>query len=485
MVMADEIELKLELSPAGAEQLLAADMLAKAPKVAKQLSTYFDTDDRALAEAGFSLRIRRTGRTRIQTIKANGASTAGLFMRTEWERPVDGDTPLLDHTSPLLTVLGNAANDAAPIFEVRIERRKWVLDEEGTSIEVVLDRGEVVIGDQREAVCEIELELKIGNPADLFGLARRIAEVAPVRLGVLAKSDRGYALTEAPRNCFRAAPIALSADIDAAGAFKRIVQACIRQYRLNEDGLVARRDPLALHQARVAIRRMRSAFSIFKPMIGDDGAALRDELRWLASQLGDVRDLDVLVDAAPAGLLRDQIGAARAAAYDDLLATLDTKRARTIMIDVADWLAQGRWTGGEDRKVDGNQPARAFAASALARLRRRIKRQGESLAGVSDEMRHEVRKDAKKLRYASEFFASLFGRKREQRRYRHFVDALETLQDRLGALNDLAVSPAVLTRLGLNDDPEAAALLNGSSKRKMLERAEDAYEQLFDTKRFW
>ncbi len=481
--MADEVELKLELPAADADHLFSSELFAGKAKTAKQVSIYFDTPDNAVADAGFSLRIRRAGNTRIQTIKADGASSAGLFARTEWERPVENDVPVLDYATPLPTVLGKAAEKIAPRFEVHIERRKWVIDEAGTSIEVVLDRGEVQCGDRTDPVCEIELELKLGDPAALFLLARKIDAVVAVRLGVLTKSERGYRLAAAEQASVKAGPVALGADISAADAFKRIIQSCIRQYRLNEALLLSSRNPNALHQARVAVRRMRSAFSIFKPMIGDDGTGLRDELKWLASALGEARDLDVLMERAPPGALHVRIAEARDTTYDSLFTTLADPRARTIMFDIAHWVAQGQWADSDDV---GGQPARAFAASVLARFRRRIKRRGKGLAAANDEMRHEVRKDAKKLRYASEFFASLFTRKREQRRHQRFVSALEELQDRLGALNDLAAAPGLIGKLGLGDYDGASLLLpSDSSRKKMLQRAEEAHEELVDTKRFW
>lgn len=483
--MADEIELKLELFAADAERVIASNLFADG-KVVQQVSTYFDTGDHALAKAGFSLRIRQTGDIRVQTIKANGTSTAGLFMRTEWERLVEEDAPVLDHATPLPAILGAAADDIAPLFEVRVERHKWVVDEDGSIIEVVLDRGEIVAGDRADPVCEIELELTLGDPAALFGFARKIDAVVPVRLGVGTKSDRGHVLIEALRTCVRSAPVALEAGIDAAGAFKAVVQACIRQYRTNETLLLDRRDPLALHQARVAIRRMRSAFSIFKPMIDDEGAGQCEELRWLASELGKCRDLDVLLDRSPSGPLRDRIAAARTTAYDSLLEILNTHRARIIMLNITHWLMQGRWTGSENREVHGDQSARTFARTVLARFRRRIKRRGEGLASATDEVRHEIRKDAKKLRYASEFFSSLFLRKRERRRHERFVATLEDLQDRLGAFNDLAAAHDVLATIGLAEEADARRLLPAASARKkMLQRAEHAYDELFDTKRFW
>lgn len=481
--MADEIELKLELSSADAERMLGSKLFADDAKTVKQVATYFDTGDHAVAKAGLSLRIRRTGDVRIQTIKADGPSAVGLFVRTEWERSVDSDTPHLDHTTPLPMMLGDAVDQIAPIFDVRVERRKWIMDEEGTSIEVVLDRGEVAAGEHLAPICEIELELKLGDPAALFGLARRIDAIVPVRLGVVTKSERGYRLIPAPQASIKALTIALPSDGSTADAFRHIVQSCIRQFRLNEDLLFETRDPKALHQARVAIRRLRSAFSIFKPMIGDAGAGLGEELRWLAACLGDVRDLDVLLGRAPSGALHEQIAAARETAYDALFDILAGDRARAIMLNIVQFLAQSRWA---DEDGFGAQPARLFATTVLARLRRRIKRRSRAIAGSDDEARHDVRKDAKKLRYASEFFGSLFSRKREQRRQKRFVAALEGLQDRLGTLNDLVTARDVMTRHGWIGQSGADALLpSDRGRKKLLQQADDAYDELFDTKRFW
>lgn len=484
--MTDEIELKLELLPADAERIAASRLFSGEPKVADQLSIYFDTGANAVAKAGFSLRIRRSEGVRIQTIKADGASSVGLFARTEWERPVDDDVPVLDYATPLPTVLGRDVENIGPVFEARVERSQWIVVEDETTIEVVLDRGEMVSGDRSEPVCEIELELKLGNPGALFGLARKIDAIVPVRLGVVSKSERGYGLAGKERACVKAGPVALAPDASASEAFQHIIQSCIRQFRLNEALVMASRDPRALHQARVAIRRMRSAFSIFKPMIGDDGAELRGELKWLAATLGDVRDIDVLLGRAPPGPIHDRIAAARVSAYEDLLEVLAGHRARVMMLNVAHWVVQGRWMDGEGGDAHGGQPAQVFAAMALARFRRRIKRRGKGFAELDDETRHEVRKDAKKLRYASEFFASLFSRKREQRRHERFVSALEAMQDRLGALNDLAAVPAVLTRLGLAGEARAGEFVSGGPGReKMLQRAEEAYDELLDTKKFW
>lgn len=483
--MADEVELKLEIASGDAAKFEASGFLADSPEKVRQISTYFDTPEHDVARAGFSLRIRRSGKKRVQTIKADGASAVGLFMRSEWERAAENDTPVLDYTTPLPALLGDKVDSIAPAFEVEIHRQAWTVDEGDTTIELVLDRGEVVAGARRSPVCEIEVELKSGDPAVLFALARRIDAVVPVRLGVLSKAERGYALGAAVPTRVMAEPVTLAGDATTAQAFGQIVQSCIRQFRLNEALLLASRDAGALHQARVALRRLRSACSIFNPMIGEACAQLRAELRWLASELGQARDLDVLLRRAEPGPLYDRIAAMREATYDSVCEILSSARARWLMFDVTEWAATAKWSGKTGSGHNSEGPARDFATKALDRYRRKVKREGRNLADIDDEARHEARKSAKKLRYAAEFFAGLFERKNEKRRHKRFVKALEALQDQLGALNDLATAPDVLKKLGVAEDPGAADLMAYGKKAKLLDAAVEAHEDFIDTKRFW
>lgn len=186
-------------------------------------------------------------------------------------------------------LIGDAVEDLAPAFEVSVDRHIWDIHEGGAIIEVALDRGDVVAGDRRSSICELELELKGGDPAGLFAFARKVDAAAPVRLGVLAKAERGYALLGPAATVFKAERVVLTPDMTAAQAFQHIVHTCLRQFRLNERLLAEGHRTEPLHQARVALRRLRACFSIFNALTADDqtAARLRDELRWLASELGE------------------------------------------------------------------------------------------------------------------------------------------------------------------------------------------------------
>lgn len=480
--MADETELKLELSSESADTLLASDLFGGEPQVVQQNSIYFDTPDHALRAAGYSLRIRKEGEARKQTVKATKASTAGLFARSEWEFPVERDEPVIDHVTPLRGELGPIVDHLAPQFNVRVTRHKWTLTEAQSEIEVVLDIGVAEIGDRQTRICEIELELKDGGLQGLFILARKIEATVPFSFGVMAKSERGYRLLDPVQGSVKAEPVELDRQMSPINAFQAIAYSCLRHFRLNETIFATRQNAAALHQTRVALRRLRSAYSLFKPIIRDTEATrLQDELKWLASVLGEARNIDVLLADPSSAAFQATLLQARTSAYRDATAALESSRARALMLDMQEWLACGPYLS--DRPAEGaGLTSVEFAAASLDRLRKRIKKHSGDLAKADDEHRHQVRKDAKRLRYAAEFFASLFDTKKSLRRYKRFISSMEALQDQLGVLNDMATKPQVFENLGIEP---GMAPSDKASKDKLLDKAEGAVEDLLEAKRFW
>lgn len=478
----EEVEIKLELSAAAFDALAIGDLFAGKPTIIRQHATYFDTPDHGLANAGFSLRIRKSDGKRLQTIKRDAGSAAGLFVRQEWEREVRGDRPVLDEATPIAALVANANAGIMPLFSIDNERRLWTID----GVEIALDRARIVAGERETSFYELEIEQKDGDFAQLFALAHRLVTTADVRLSVLSKAQRGYRLLGAAPVAARAAPIMLAAPITAQAAFAVIARACMVQFRLNEALLLATADPVALHQARVALRRLRSALSFNKAMLADSRfPGLCADLRWLAARLGKARDLDVLIARAGDNFLREQLCKARAGAYRNAGRALRSVRARTLMIDLAAWIAIGDWRAAPETRAMRDLSARCFAAMVLDRQFRRLRTAGRNLDRLDDRARHEVRKTAKKLHYAAGFYASLFDGKRERRRHKRFVAAVQALLDQLGALNDLATVPGLLAALDLEEQPQAAMLLGAEAKPGLLAAAAVACEALLDRKRFW
>jgi len=282
---------------------------------------------------------------------------------------------------------------------------------------------------------------------------------------------------------FKAEPISLAKDDTAEVAFQKIARANVRPFRLNET-LIEEQNPEALHQARASLRRLGSALKIFKPILVDDEyQKIREEIRWLVGELGKARNVDVVANMAPADLL-DQLETARAIAYSNVAETLGSTRTRTLLINLTEWVADGPWLSQIETVGNRKQASEVFAGDVLRHLRKKLKKSG-NISAYDDEQRHEVRKTAKKLRFASEFFASLFDGKDARRRHKRFLGSLDRLQNKLGTLNDFAMMPSVLEQIGLGDSVQSLALFSTSEKAQLLIAATDAYDDLLDAKRFW
>lgn len=480
-----ETELKLELTPDDAAVLEASELLGPPEDVTRLRSIYFDTPDCALREAGLSLRIRSSGRKRIQTIKADQARGAGLFARPEWELPVRNRRPVPDDRTPVPRLLAKLDAEVEKRFAVDVERTRWIVAEDDARIEVVIDRGDVRGSGGRAAICELELELEQGEPACLFALARRIAAVVPLRISVLSKAGRGYRIGSESEAVKAEAP-AIDPDMAAGEALPAIVQACLRQYRLNEAILLDARCGEAVHQARVALRRLRSGLSLFRPMLRGDPKLRRlsDGLRDLARILGKARDIDVLVGQLEPGRARDVLAAASEQAYADVANAIEAANTRALMVDLVEWVGFGAWRSDKDAQLRDCAVA-DFAADVLDDALRKVRRRGRDLADIDEEALHQLRKDAKKLRYGAEFFAPAFpGRKATHQRKR-FLHSLEALSDALGVLTDAAMASELVSALGLADEPDAVALGAHEKRGRLLRRAQRHHDKLVERKPFW
>ncbi len=500
MSRGQEIELKLEVDEGGAKLLRRHPLLDGHRSCAQQqVSTYFDTEECALQKAGFSLRVRQTEDQYVQTIKQQGNGSAGLFERPEWEQRVEApevDLEAADET-PLRDILTKKVrNRLEPLVKSDVQRTVWSIMRGGSEVELTLDEGTITGGENSQRLIELEIELKKGSAASLIEVARELAGQVPLRLGVLTKAERGYALANgASAKAAKAEPIPLHPEMNSAEGFAAIANACLRHYRLNEGLVVERRDPAALHQSRVAMRRLRSAFSLFRPVICDDEyQRLRDEVRWFTSQLGEARNLDVLLrrlpeDDHPRGLaLRERLERARAEAYDGILEILNSARLRRLMLDLIAWIETGEWRRGKEAA----EPLRHFAVRRLDRGWRRVKKGGRNLAALAPEPRHRLRIEVKKLRYAVEFLSSLHSGKGASTDQKELLAALEEMQEHLGELNDAETARELLARL-LGRGAEAEAMVRYAERRldrhaaeeKVLETSEEAYERLRAVGPFW
>lgn len=443
--MTTEYELKLDLDAASAQAVIAAGLLPGSGDLIDQRATYFDTADNALFAAGFSLRVRKTAAGRVQTLKSGEGTAAGLFVRGEWERPCDNDHPEPDPTWPIPPGIGEATRPLVPVFALATARRRWRVTLDASHVEVAIDACTLTAGPRRAAFTECEIEVLRGSPRDAFRLARRLDRVAPLRLGVQSKAERGYRLRRSDSAAHHAVPTPLGPDIDAALAFQIIATACLRHYRLNEDILLDRPAPEALHQARVALRRLRTAFLLFDHVLhGRRARRLDRAVRRLARTLGAARDLDVIAGLATKGRPPRRIRRQRRRAHRRVRRMLQARTTRRLMIDLAQWIAVGNWQA----RSGAHRPASQIVAPVLDRLWQRVASRTERFAGLDTAQRHALRRRAKQLRYAATFSAPLFSGTRSSA----MIEQLANIQDQLGAMTDRRLLDATLHRLSIDHD---------------------------------
>ena len=437
--MNGEIELKLELDPKSVALTKRLPLLAAAPRQqAKQLSIYYDTAKGALRKHGYSLRVRDTGGGFVQTVKSI-REDAGLFSREEWEFPVDSIEPDLARLRGLpLEPLARSGKlkKLGPVVRTDVSRTSWRIEEGQSAIQIDLDEGEIEAEEHIQPICELELELLSGEAGELLRIARGIAGQVPVRIGVLSKAERGFALaTGKLHKVHKAGTVAVEEDMTIAEAFTVIANDCLQHYRLNEPLVIARRDSEALHQARVALRRLRSAFALFRPILRDDDyERLRLELRWFTAQLGDARNLDVYLERQLPDEERGSLTGMREQTYDRVIEAMNSQRQRDLMLDLVGWIALGDWRSGKPAR----RPIAPYAEKRLERLWATITAPAADIAAMDEVDRHALRIQVKKMRYAVEFLSGVFPDEADKQK--RFAADVEDLQEELGKLNDLVTA---------------------------------------------
>jgi inorganic triphosphatase YgiF len=494
-----EIELKLAFNPADRARILSHPVLDAsgiAPDENELISVYYDTDDGALRKAGVFLRVRRSGSRYVQTIKAV-RSEAELLERLEWEREVFGLEPNLDAaegTALAALLTPDVRATLRPRFETRFRRKAYRIKRDASEIEVAIDQGEIIAGPRLSPISELELELKQGEKRELFRLARILAETVPLRLAVKAKAERGFALLDgSDRDVEKAGDVHVTPEMTTGEAFRVIARSCLWQIVANEPAVYDGR-PEALHQMRIGLRRLRAAVSLFADVVaGEDLDQIKAEFKWITRELGPARDFDVFgaevieplkaahpEDPGIAAVYRD-FEEKRAAAYARATDSIRSDRFHKALLDLAAWIETGAWASEDEAQ----RSVTKLATKDLARLRKKIKKRGPRLRDLSPAQRHRLRIRAKRLRYATEFFASTFPGKESERRRETSLAALKDLQDDLGALNDLATRRTLLTAGGEGEAQTLKLGPAGADEAKLLETAEEAYARFAGVKSFW
>jgi inorganic triphosphatase YgiF len=487
--MGTEVELKLALAPQAAGRLRRHPLLKGCKPTRRKLhSLYFDTAGFELSQRGVALRLRRVGYHWVQTLKAAAENVGAMTSRPEWEVQVTGNRPDLAvlPTEACELLAGIKTEDLRPCFSTEFTRTAWHLVRDDGALELALDQGEVRAGAISEAISEVEFELKAGAGGHLFEVATGFLEGLPFTLEPRSKAERGYLLAGVIKaEPMRAAQPRLTAGQDAGAAWRDMLAAALSQLIANVPGVLVGQDPEYLHQARVAIRRMRALLGLARSL-GLDESLWAGDLRWLMGELSPARDWDVIVidtlprlplpwaDDTRLAALAEQIAERRAAANARARAALLSGRFVRLVLEAEEGMVE---VPNLNRGVD------AWAAEVLERRLKRLRRLGKDFRRLDAMGRHALRIAAKRLRYSAEAFATLHAKKAAI-----YLGALAELQDIFGDANDLVVARRLLGEFDNTPHAYAAGMVEGCMTGAGQERGNKlkrAYERFIDLKPFW
>lgn len=260
--------------------------------------------------------------------------------------------------------------------------------------------------------------------------------------------------TDPPPPTYRKADVpVLTATASAEDALAAIVLSGVTQLRGNEACVLARSDEEGIHQMRVAIRRLRSSLSLFGDFLPPEQVNyLGGELRWLIGELGPARDWDVFLAETLAKVLaqvkneaaledlRARAKKKQDDAYRRAHAALGSQRYLGMVMLLGAWAEGRRWhdPAAAAPAVPGGlqNSAEAVAHALLDKRYRRVRQVGRRFTSLDPAGRHKLRIQIKKLRYATEFFGSLYPKERLS----VFLSDAKLLQDGLGVSNDIDVA---------------------------------------------
>ncbi len=459
-----EVEVKLEAASADdlrhITQVRVVGRFRLRPRRAVHLhSLYLDTRDLALARAGVALRVRRAGRAWEATAKWSGRVAGSLHERPELTIALPGE-PAMPFTlpdGPLRTqltavVLGRRLG---PILISDVHRQlRDLLPASATAgaeslAEVALDTVELRAPGGTPAgppYYEVEIERRAGQTRDLTALSRMLQQrfgLIPSRASKFARGLAHLYGTALPPAGVE--PIEASDSVGVAS--RKIVTVQLARLRAADPGVRVGRNTEAVHEERVAVRRLRAASRTFAPGIAARlQKSLTPELRWLGQELGAVRDLDVQlanlashaqrVGPAPRRHLEPfqrHLECEHAVRRAALVAALDSQRNFRLLgaLERFAWSAPPRHPRGP-----AALPVATVGRRAIKRTIRKLLEQGDAIGEVPEaEDLHALRIRAKRLRYLLEALKPITGVPG-----RKLIRQLVRLQDVLGRFNDAMVA---------------------------------------------
>jgi CHAD domain-containing protein len=448
---------------------------------------YLDTDDWRLHRAGITLRVRGVGRRTEATAKTMAAPVGGLRDRRELTEPLpSGDVRQAQGEVGRLIRSLAGRRGLRPLFAVRTRRERFAVRSGGEVVgELSLDDTSFPVeGGPPARLQRVEIEVDPRRVEEVSPFVDQLRAACGLRPAGASKFEAGLlAAGLAPPSQEDLGPTDVGGGMTVGELAFAVLRTQFAVFLEHEPGVRLGDDPEEVHDMRVAIRRMRAAMSVFREALPVRTQRLRDELKWVAGVLGDVRDLDVQLDQlrewerdmpaedreALARLLA-RLDERRRDARARLLQQLDSRRYERLVTGATDLLRRGPL-----RRSPASRIPVSIAAPDLVRRRRRpVRKRGRHVHPDSPpEELHALRIRCKRLRYTVEFLSPL-----APGPSRRFVRRLVAVQDLLGEHQDAQVAMERIRLLVEADLPPRAVFLLGRISERYARRAEDLRAEL-------
>ncbi|MBA4180733.1 MAG: hypothetical protein C0506_09115 [Anaerolinea sp.] len=420
--------------------------------------TYFDSADWRVHRAGFTCRVRDKGDSSELTLKSMADAVGAMRSRREMTEALDAGALPMAAGGPCGETLRLVAgrHPLEPIFALHTHRQTFMLaDTAGTLGEIAVDETTIPVEGGTPARL-LRVEVEVDGAA--VSRAQRFVDllVATCSLAPAGTSKFEAALLATGKTVTNPAAGIGSTAIDASMTAGEVAFAVMRKQFAailnNEAGTRIGEDIEALHDMRVATRRLRAAMSAFGPFLTPRILGFRQQFGWIAAALGEVRDLDVQIERMEewrAGVTEAQSVALnsveqlfvqrRHLARRRMLFALNSRRYDLLVERFASFLGRGP----ARTYAPGRVPILSVAPDLVERRYLKVRKMGDRIRPSSPPTAyHLLRIDAKKLRYALEFVGGIYGKQAVD-----FSVRVTAMQDVLGLHQDADVAMHMLQEM--------------------------------------
>ena len=486
-----EIELKFQLPESKKKSVLQALKPKTAEKIRLQ-AKYYDTPDRLLAKNHVALRLRLEGDHWVQTFKAAGKNHLERLESEihlgKCEIEPELDLSLFENNKTvkdrLEKVLGDHKDELGFQFKTDVERTFRVFQVEDTAIEVCLDDGVVSTVDQSEKICEVEFELKSGSAEQLILFTQEWVKKYQLWLDVRSKAQRGNLLVAQQKTspAIKASTLLINKKSTTDSALRQMIANTL-QHLLPNAAFIAEgvAEPEHIHQARVAIRRLRSALKIFGSWSSETNDRWETQLAEIFRMLGDSRDIDAIREDVLPQLVAD------GAPFCELIVKQTSKENKQTLFIKPEHtcllLQLLAFTYHNPENLDQKKTQlKKKISKTLTPMHKKLIENANNFKKLSIEERHRTRKRAKRLRYSIEFISSLY----DTEITASYLNELQCVQEKLGQYNDLHIAEQFFEK-NSDQHPEYwfAVGWSKAKQKHLIEQSAQALQQFALVKPFW